>query len=294
MLSILIPAYNYNIFPLVMQLHRQCIAAGIDFEIITLDDSSHSKLNSENKKINNLSHCSFAELAHNIGRSAIRNLLAQKAKYNWLLFLDADTMPENENFIKNYIKIMADEEKVISGGIRYQATRPDNDKLLRWIYGNKREALTVEERRQLPYTRLLTLNFLIAKSVFHKVRFNENIPNLRHEDTLFSHNLEEASIKAEHIKNRVIHHGLESSEIFLHKSEESLIGLKFLIDNKLITAEYTRIGKVYIRLQNMGVAGIVAFLFKLLQKTLRKNLIGNRPSLFIFDIYRLGYLCTIR
>ena len=59
---------------------------------------------SENKKINALDHCSFLENEKNIGRTATRNILAKKAKYDWLLFLDADVIPLNENYIASIYK----------------------------------------------------------------------------------------------------------------------------------------------------------------------------------------------
>jgi glycosyltransferase involved in cell wall biosynthesis len=41
MLSILIPIYNYNAYPLVKELHSQCLEATIDFEIFCIDDASN-------------------------------------------------------------------------------------------------------------------------------------------------------------------------------------------------------------------------------------------------------------
>ena len=51
MLSILITIYNYNLLPLVEDIHQQCLDLGIDFEILTQDDASNSIHNLENEKI---------------------------------------------------------------------------------------------------------------------------------------------------------------------------------------------------------------------------------------------------
>ena len=148
MISVLIPTYNYNIVQLATALEQQCADAGIAYEIICLDDASHNKtLHAENETINRLPNSSYNILPKNIGRSAIRNLLAEKAQYNWLLFLDADTLPVDENLIKNYLPHLNDDVKVVYGGIRYQEEKPDRSQLLRWIYGNEREALPVEKRQ---------------------------------------------------------------------------------------------------------------------------------------------------
>ena len=37
MLSILIPVYNYAVFPLVLEVHKQCIAAGIPFSSASVE-----------------------------------------------------------------------------------------------------------------------------------------------------------------------------------------------------------------------------------------------------------------
>ena len=56
MLSILIPVYNYNVVPLVLELHKQCLECEIDFEILCQDDASNSELNEENEIINGLKY----------------------------------------------------------------------------------------------------------------------------------------------------------------------------------------------------------------------------------------------
>ncbi len=294
MLSILIPTYNYNILPLVKELQAQCMAASIIFEVISADDGSGSALNVENEKINSLQHCRFTAFTQNTGRSAMRNLLAKEAQYKWLLFLDADTLPVDSLLIQRYLSHIDEKEKVVYGGIRYQAQKPEQDKLLRWVYGNAREVVPATERVKSPYLRLLTLNFLIHKNVFGRVRFNETIPNLRHEDTLYSYDLMKADIPVEHIENSVYHLGLDDSYGFIKKSEEAQAGLKYLLDKKLLMPEYINMGKMYKKLERTGLSSIAGILFKLFKKAMLKNLLGPTPSLRIFDLYRIGYICSLK
>ena len=103
MLSILIPIYNYNAYPLVLELHKQCLECKIEFEILCQDDASKSVLNSENEKINSLSCCSFTELKINIAHRQNRNSLANKAKFENLLFIDGDSIIIRNDYISNYI-----------------------------------------------------------------------------------------------------------------------------------------------------------------------------------------------
>ena len=46
---------------------------------------------------------SYKFLERNMGRSFVRNRLSEKAKYNWLLFMDADVSPKSNLYIKKYI-----------------------------------------------------------------------------------------------------------------------------------------------------------------------------------------------
>src|SRR5690606_18518591 len=173
MLSILIPTYNYNVFPLVDNLFNQCEKEGIKYEIIVVDDGSQKQF--DNDKINSLKNCSFKVLKKNIGLSSIRNLLIKTSEYEWILLLDADVFPVNENYISEYIQaIKKNNYNYFSGGIQYKTDRPENDKILRWKYGKKREALTFEQRKN-GKSNYTNVNILLHKAVFNEVMFEEKV-----------------------------------------------------------------------------------------------------------------------
>src|SRR5512133_1673334 len=139
MLSILIPVYNFNIVKLVTELHRQATKAAIPFEIIILDDCSSELLRDQNKDVANLPGIRFYELEKNIGRSRIRNRLAEMAIYPALLFMDCDSEVASEDYIQKYLPY-TDQEIVVCGGNIYQSDPPDDPEyLLRWLYGIRRE-----------------------------------------------------------------------------------------------------------------------------------------------------------
>jgi glycosyltransferase involved in cell wall biosynthesis len=291
MLSIVIPTYNYSVVDLVLELKNQCDSLDIDYEIIVQDD--HSNFNSENEKINKLEHCSFSSNLENLGRAKNRNLLAQKAKFQYLLFLDSDTFPIHKNFISNYILEINDANKIVYGGIRYQEVQPPKEKLLRWVYGKTREALSVEQRNKNIYLSFLTLNFLIHKEVFKTVIFNESIPNLRHEDTLFSYELKQNNIPLKHIENPIYHFGIDDFDKALQKEHESLLALKNLVEKGLLPTDYVRLSKLFSKIKSLKIKWLIAFLFKVFKPILLKNISSGTPSLFVFDLYRIGYICSI-
>ena len=294
MLSILIPVYNYNIVTLVTQLYRQCtIIKDFNFEILVFDDGSQL-FHKENNYVNTLENCTYTILERNIGRSAIRNLLAQNANYENLLFLDADVQIISDTFILTYLDFISQKNyEIVYGGIVYQSEKPNKNQRLRWIYGNKRESLTAEKRSEQHYLSFLTLNFLIKKEVFKQVCFNENIPNLRYEDLLFSYDLMQAKISVVHIDNQVVHNGIETSDIFLNKTEDSLNGLKYLLENHILPYDYARITKTYHYLKQRKLLYFIVSFYKITRSFLKNNLVSKTPSLFIYDLYRLGYFSTI-
>lgn len=291
MLSILIPTYNYNVFPLVENLYNQCRECAVDFEIIVLDDASEHHF--ENQRINDLSNCRFEVLEKNIGRSAIRNLLAQKAKHDWFLFLDADAFPFDNTFIYNYINKIHRSDKVLCGGIRYQDEQPAKNKSLRWVYGKKREVISVAKRQKNEHLSFLTLTFLIHKSIFKQVNFNEKIPFYGYEDILFSYELKQKNIPIKHIENPTYHLGIEENEVFLIKTELALQSLLFLIKEKSLPENYVKLTKYLSIIRKTKIKKTVGFLFKFLKPLLKKQILSSNPNLFLFDLYRLGYICTL-
>ena len=137
----------------------------------------------------------------------------------------------------------------------------------------------------------MLLNFLIRKSVFERIRFNETIPNLRHEDTLFAYNLKIAKINVLHVDNPVFHLGLDMSEEFIKKSLESIDSLLFLTKNNLLPLNHTKITKVFTLIKKIHLNTLLAYVYKKHNIFFTKNLLSKKPTLFILDLYRLSYLC---
>ena len=124
MLSILIPIYNYNAFPLVKKLSEQANQSGILYEIVCLNDAS-SLFIKENLELSQLNSVRYEVSEKNLGRSKTRNKLAQMAQYDWLLFLDTDVMPVDDFLIERYLPFLNDEKQAVYGGIVYSDKKPE-------------------------------------------------------------------------------------------------------------------------------------------------------------------------
>lgn len=292
MLSILIPVYNYSVYLLVSELQKQCLESNIQFEILCQDDSSNLFI-TENQNINSLENCNFSVNNLNIGRGKNINFLAEKSKFEWLLIMDCDTFPTQNNYIQKYISQINEAEKVVFGGIKYQKEKPSNDQLLRWFYGNARESISVEKRNINPNGSALTSNIIIQKKVFISNKFNDSITKYGYEDLVFLSDFKKKGILVKHIDNPTYHLGLENSKQFLAKTKIALENLKSISENNSIYNSESKILKVYNVLKQLYLTSFISTIFKKTERNLEHNLLSKNPSLFLFDLYKLGYFCKI-
>lgn len=287
MLSILIPTYNYNCYKLVADLQNQADKCSIAYEICVMDDGSTTQ-KEENRKISELSCCRYVELSQNVGRSRIRNLLAAEARYNYFLFIDNDAAVDNVQYIANYLPYIKTHADVVIGGTAYNADFDNPDYSLRVTYGIQREGNSAYKHH------FTTFNFLIRKDVFEQVRFCESIEGYGHEDTLFGLQLQQQGFQLEYINNRLIHCGLNTNEVFIEKTCHACQNL-LLLHKKFPSYKIEKVSKIvrcFDILQKMHLTKAVSILYKLLDKSIRKQLCSSHPSLFLFDCYKIGYMCS--
>ena len=294
MISVLIPTYNYNVYPLVKEIHKQISKQGIEFEILVFDDASTQKFENQHL-IDEMDHVIYKKFKENQGRTAIRFQLAKNSKYENLLFLDADTFPKDRFFISKFIKTLEQHPAdVYFGGIQVPTNPPPAQNILRWKYGKERESIPVEQRKANPYRSILCGALLIKKSVFMPIIKNLKELKMYGLDIYFSFQLKESQAKVYHFHNPIIHIGLETSKEFLQKTEQAIDTIHFLIQKKMIDANYTRLSQKVFQISKFGFCFPLGFLFKITQKICKQNLFSSNPSLFIFDVYKLCYFCQIR
>lgn len=294
MLSILIPTYNYNVYPLVNELYNQCTKIkNFTFEIIVNDDAS--KFNFDNQLITKKNNCFYYKQNTNQGLSASRNFLIQKASHPWCLFLDDDVWPTTKDFIENYIKVIETKNNctVFFGGLEYTKQKPKKNELLRWIYGNKHEALSYKKRLKEKPKHFLSSNVVISKSILNQFSYATEINSYGYEDLIFNLKLIENKISILQINNPAFHEKLDNSEIFLNKTEKALENLSKAIQLKLLNEEATGISKLEKNLKKLYCKQLFQLVFKLSKSYIRKNIVSNNPNLILFNLYRLGYFCTI-
>jgi glycosyltransferase involved in cell wall biosynthesis len=235
----------------------------------------------------------------NIGRASIRNRLALEAKGDYLLFVDADVMLTGnaESYISKWIPYLG-VSKVICGGTLYHDTAPgDPDKLLRWRYGKWREQRKAADRNKNPNAGFSTFNVLIEKSVFSKIRFNEELKQYGHEDTLLGYQLKKAGVRILHIDNGLMHEGLESNKEFLNKTKLGIENLSILYDNvtdKKAFSETVKLISVYRKLNFLRLTRVLSAIFIRYRDRMEIKLDSNNISLILFGFYKMSMFCTYR
>lgn len=290
MLSILIPTKDYDCHILVEELHRQGESMGLPYEIIIGEDGTAEENLRQNTMADSLTHCRRIIKKTNIGRAAIRNLLARESRYPNLIFIDCDAVVEKDDFLRLYADALKDYD-VVCGGLYHANEQPNDECSLRYRYekeaDKQRDAVT---RSKAPYDKFTTFNFAIKKDIFTSILFNESITRYGYEDALFGKELKRRGIPIGHIDNKLLHSGLESNAVFLAKSEQALATLLTIEDRM----ESTPLLATLCKMRALHLENIFMIYWNLRKKSLRRNLLGRKPSLLKFKIYKLGYYISLQ
>jgi glycosyltransferase involved in cell wall biosynthesis len=297
-ISLLIPVFNYDIFALVHGMKSAFGKVREFHEIIIGDDGSSPDFKNKYKCLED-ENVKVIYCEKNIGRAAIRNKLALEATGDSLIFIDADAVLPGtaEAYLSKWVPYLSS-ECVVCGGILYHDSPPgDPDKLLRWKYGKSKENLSASERKKHPGASFSAFNVLMAKSIFIKIRFNEELKQYGHEDTLMGYQLQKAGIEIQHIDNGLLHEGLESNREYLNKTKlgiENLSKLYDVVTDKRTFASTFRMLRLYNFLSFFHFTRIFAAFFIKFRERIEIRLETGRIPLRLFLFYRFCMFCTFR
>jgi GT2 family glycosyltransferase len=297
-ISLLIPVLDYDIVAIVHSMKNALGKVPELCEILIGDDGSSAEYSEKYKSLET-ENVRVISSEKNIGRAAIRNKLALEAKGEYLLFIDADVMISGtaEAYITKWLPYL-DKAQVICGGTLYHESPPgDPDKLLRWMYGRHREQKSAAERNKHPHAGFSTFNVLINRNVFSKIRFNEELKQYGHEDTLMGYQLKKAGVNILHIDNGLLHEGLETNREFLIKTRLGIENLSKLYDkvtDKRSFSETVLLLKIYDKIRYLGMNRILAAVFIKYRDRMERRLDSGKISLSFFGIYKMSMFCTFR
>ncbi|WP_438961966.1 glycosyltransferase family 2 protein [Nonlabens sp.] len=281
MLSVCIPTYNYDVSILIDALLFQKKQFDFSIEILVYDDFSAPPIHIKNSEI------TLITSTGNYGSIYGRKQLAQKAKYENLLFLDADVLLGTKNFLKEYVRFLNTSYEIIYGGISYRTEKP-LEGILRWKYGKSREAKKATQRMELSYQNLISMGFLIKKDIFYKVY--DRIHDVGYGgDILISSIINSLGIQIKHIDNPVIHMGLESNDSFYKKTLIGIENTVTLYKTGKIAIESRPIISVFYNLHQIKIDRLTACFIRMIKFMLLRNMNSTNPSLLGFDLLKLEH-----
>jgi glycosyltransferase involved in cell wall biosynthesis len=297
-ISILIPVNNYDIFAFVRSFRDAFDSIPELIEVLIGDDGSSEEYSNKYKMLED-NRIKVIRSAKNIGRAAIRNKLIDASKGEYLIFVDQDVMLPGtaDEYIKKWVAEI-DGSSVVFGGVRYREVSPtDPDKILRWEYGIKHEQKTAAERSKNPYRFFSTFNVLFKRSVFEKLRFNEELKQYGYEDKLLAYQLKKAGIQIKHIDNDLYHEGLEGNQEYLDKTKLGIENLSKLFDtvtDKKVFAENVQLIATYNRLWKLGLNYPLRILYNRYGERMELRLNKPNPIIWLFKLYKISMFCMFR
>jgi len=288
MLSILIPIHEFDVRAFVTDLSAMSIKLNEPCEIICLDDKSSDEFRAINVSISELENVVYRESDVNLGRSAVRNMLANLAQYDNLIFLDCDGKVVRADYLEKYISL--GEYDVVYGGRVYQEDRPVSADLnFHWYCGMAREEIPVSIRKLAPYKSFMTNNFMVRKPVYEAIKMDERVKGYGHEDTLFAMNLKRQGFRIEHIDNPIEHIGIEKVDVFLEKSANAVVNLAQLMKLQQVD-ESIKLVRYYRKLDRIGLASFASTVIMAFEHRIMRSLKGAAPNLLWFDLWKLALL----
>lgn len=289
-LSILIPVFNDSCVSLVKTLsHQASQLEDLTYELLVADDASTDQETLlQYQQMTDIQGFRLIALTENVGRSAIRNLLANEARYATLLFVDSGVEIIDSHFLDRYLRAaLPAEREVVCGGITLRATPSEFRHNLRVRYETASLSSHTAQARSLhPYQSFRTACFLISRAVMLAHPLPERIRTYGYEDVLFGKMLEESNIAVTHIDNPVCYVWFEDNEHFVQKTEEAMTTLRALGDD---VRGYSRLYAAARRLKVFHLESPFVWLYHWLAPACRRQLCGQRPSLWLFQLYKLGY-----
>lgn len=289
----------------------------LGFEIIFADDgSADATARQRNAIIAQLPYCQYIERPKNVGRSAIRNFLAHTAHYSHLIFLDGDVAIKRGNFVQTYLAHRNDAD-VIIGTLHFsrmqvacdtaediightkrakEETKKTTEPVLyddNLKYRYEQQFLAqhpVKKRMQQPYASFRTTNFMVRRDLLLAYPFDETFHEYGYEDTLFGKQLKEHGATLIHLDNAATIADYEDNATFVAKTEESL---RTLAAHAHQLQGYSTLLHTANKLKCLHLQPLIAFVFELFKGLLHKNLCSNSPSVFLFNVYKLGYYVNL-
>lgn len=286
MISICVPVFNQNLSSLLEELYSQQQTLNFKTEVLIYEDGSYLYTNINEKKCLEY-HFTHIWSKENMGRVKSRLHLANKSRYDWILFIDADMFPSSKRYLSNYFSATISKQaaKVIFGGYAYDKKKRNN--FLRSHYGKRREQKPAFQRAIAPYKYVFSGNMLIQKEIF--IRSSIVLNHSYGLDMLLGAELFKKKVTVQHIENETLHLGIDTNEVYLKKLKNGSVQLRKLYDQQFIPRGHNKLIKFYENLKSLRLISILCSKKIKVGRILFVVLSRYGKPLFLLDWYRLYY-----
>lgn len=210
-LSILVPTYDRDVRPLAGELldGMAALADPLAVELLVLVDGNPALSGQEEVLALAAARglaAGFALAPRNLGRAGARNALAEAAKGAHILFLDADSLPDQPGFVARALQAAREAPDAVTCGGRTGLRCPPapRDSLLFEAHSRKREWIPAAARNGDPEGNFLSANFQLRRDLFLRAPFDDRFTGWGWEDTDWALRIRPHA-RVRHVDNTVSH-----------------------------------------------------------------------------------------
>ena len=80
----------------------------------------------------------------------------------------------------------------------------------------------------------------------------------------------------------------------MSKTKNSINSLLLLLGSKKIEAKYVTLLQLYVILNKTKFNRVASLFYRIFKTTMTKNLVSKNPSLLIYNLFRVTYMCSIK
>ncbi|ANP47677.1 glycosyltransferase family 2 protein [Candidatus Viadribacter manganicus] len=219
-LSVLTPFYRYD--PSAMLKHFGRVPAGVEF--VLLDDGSASAelvSNVVTALHNTGAPARVIVSGQNLGRARARNRLVSEANGDYVLFLDADMLPDAPAFLSVWLGIIETQgPRVAFGGLSLaQAQRTPETALHFALFGGS-DCQPARRRARRAAQATASSNLLVERDFLIAHPFDSHFTGWGFEDTDWALDVARVA-EIMHVENSATHAGLDDVTTLMRKSAEA-------------------------------------------------------------------------
>jgi glycosyltransferase involved in cell wall biosynthesis len=235
-ISVVTPVYKNDPSPLLARLLSEVSTGNFTdmVELVVVNDGSNDAALST--KITDFIRqfpisAKYYDFAQNNGRSFARNQLIKYSDGEYLLFLDSDMLPDEDDFLGKWLEYTKAAPEIAYGGYTIKQAPITNENRLARALAGKSDCEPATARSARGAQAVATSNLLVRRDIMEKVPFDCGFKGWGWEDTDWALRADEGGFKVAHIDITATHLGLDNDEILLDKLKKAGPNFKYILEN---------------------------------------------------------------